>query len=170
MKNPSTKDRDMTSEYTDVPEANVLNTNMQEADIMGMKPETYCMLLHLSQLLNFLSACVPLLGTIVPIVLWAIAKDKSPLVDQHGKIILNWQISLFIYVAASGVIAVTCFIFTFLISIAIMLPLFIPFGFIFLGSVTLLVGILMLVFPIIGAVKANEGKVWKYPLSIPFFK
>jgi uncharacterized Tic20 family protein len=30
--------------------------------------------------------------------------------------------------------------------------------------------VLMVVFPIIGAVKANDGKVWKYPLSIPFLK
>ena len=160
----------MTSEYTDAPETNVPETSVQEADIIGMKPKTYCMLLHLSQLLNFLSACVPLLGTIVPIVLWAIAKDKSPLVDQHGKIILNWQISLFIYVAASGVIAVAGFIFTFLISIGVGFPLFLPFGFIFLGSVALLVGLLMLIFPIIGAIKANEGTAWKYPLSISFFK
>jgi uncharacterized Tic20 family protein len=30
--------------------------------------------------------------------------------------------------------------------------------------------VLNIVFPIIGGLKANEGVVWKYPLSIPFFK
>jgi uncharacterized Tic20 family protein len=30
--------------------------------------------------------------------------------------------------------------------------------------------IIGIVFPIIGGIKANNGEVWKYPLSIPFFK
>jgi len=29
--------------------------------------------------------------------------------------------------------------------------------------------ILAIVFPIVAAIKANNGQVWKYPLSIPFF-
>jgi uncharacterized Tic20 family protein len=29
-------------------------------------------------------------------------------------------------------------------------------------------GMLCLIFPIVGAVKATSGVVWKYPLSIPF--
>jgi uncharacterized Tic20 family protein len=38
----------------------------------------------------------------------------------------------------------------------------------FLGLVVF--SILNLIFSIIGAVKASEGKFWKYPISIPFFK
>ena len=30
-------------------------------------------------------------------------------------------------------------------------------------------GLLCLIFPIIGAIKANDGEVWPYPLSIRFF-
>jgi len=30
-------------------------------------------------------------------------------------------------------------------------------------------GLLALIFPIIGAIKANDGEVWPYPLSIRFF-
>jgi len=146
------------------------DTTASETDIFGMKSDTYCMLLHLSQLLNLLSASVPFLGIVAPIVLWAIAKDKSPQVDQHGKIILNWLVSLLIYVMVCIVIAIACFIGTLLVSIAIGFPLFLPVGIVFLGSIAFLFGILMLVFPIIGAVKANEGTVWKYPLSIAFFK
>jgi uncharacterized Tic20 family protein len=33
-----------------------------------------------------------------------------------------------------------------------------------------LLGILAVVFPIIGGLKANNGEVWKYPLSITFFE
>jgi uncharacterized protein len=32
---------------------------------------------------------------------------------------------------------------------------------------TILLGI---IFPVIGGIKANDGIVWKYPLSIPFLK
>ncbi|MDR0327753.1 MAG: DUF4870 domain-containing protein, partial [Planctomycetaceae bacterium] len=49
-----------------------------------MNSHTYCMLLHLSQLLNCI---IPFAGIVVPIVLWAINKDKSTEVDQHGKIV-----------------------------------------------------------------------------------
>jgi len=132
----------------DTPEMNLSEVNSREADVMGMKPNTYCMLLHLSQLLSCMSASVPFLGLIAPIVLWVIAKDKNAQVDQHGKIAMNWQISCLIYYAVSAVLIIA------IIGV-------------FLLPVVIVLGI---VFPIIGAVKANEGTVWKYPLSIPFFK
>ncbi|MDR2117754.1 MAG: DUF4870 domain-containing protein [Planctomycetaceae bacterium] len=113
--------------------------------LFGMKPNTYCMLLHLSQLLVFL---LPGLGLVVPVVLWAINKDKEPLVDQHGRIVMNWILSAFIYVAVSVILA------------------FVGIGFVTLA----ILSIIGIVFPIIGGVKANDGIVWNYPLSIPFFK
>lgn len=114
-------------------------------DLFGMQPNTYCMLLHLSQLLMF---GIPGLGLAVPIVLWAINKDKNAMVDQHGKIVLNWLLSALIYAVASAVLSV-----------------------IFVGAITMLaLLVLTVVFPIIGGIKANDGILWKYPLSIPFFK
>ena len=127
---------------------NVPDTNGDEADILGMKPNTFCMLLHLSQLLNYTTAGAPFLGLVIPIILWAIAKDKSTLVDQHGKNVLNWQI-------------------TYLICFTVSVSLIIVFVGFLLVPVVIILGI---AFPIIGAVKANEGTMWKYPLSIPFFK
>ena len=124
---------------------NTPDTPPSEPDIIGMKTDTYCMLIHLSQLLSLVSAGVPFVGLIVPIVLWALVKDRSPLVDLHGKIVLNWSISLLIYI--------------FVAVITIIGLLIVP--------ILLVLGI---VFPIIGAVKANEGVVWKYPLSIAFFR
>ena len=122
-----------------------MSTDAPNADIMGMKLNTYCMLLHLSQLLNF---CAPPCGIVVPIVLWALGKDKNPQIDQHGKIVLNWIISSFIY----GLVIIVC-------------------AFLFFGLLLApVLAILMIVFPVIGAVKANDGIAWKYPLSIPFFK
>ena len=110
-----------------------------------MKPNTLGILIHLSQLLNF---CAPPCGIVIPIVLWALGKDKSPQVDQHGKIVLNWLISSFIY---GLVIAILCFLLIGLLLVPVL-------------------AILMIAFPVIGAVKANEGTAWNYPLSIPFFR
>lgn len=110
--------------------------------IWGLKSGTYCMLMHLSQFLNFSG-----LGIIVPFVLWIVNKDENSDVDRQGRIILNWSISVFLYF----VLAVLLCIFLF----GLGWPLF-P-----------IIGFLNVLFPIIGAIKAYNGKTWKYPLSFP---
>lgn len=103
----------------------------------------WAMALHLSQLAGFV---VPFAGLIVPILIWQLKKEEMPELDIHGKIVTNWIISALIY-------SVVCFILTFLlIGIFLAIPL----------------GIIAIVFPIIGGIKANEGRAWKYPLSISF--
>ena len=79
---------------------------------------------------------------------WATNKDHSNAIDQHGRVIFNWLLSFLIY----SVIAVM------LLVILIGVPLL------------WLLGVLHLVFTILGAVRANEGRLWAYPLSINFFR
>ncbi|WP_317929867.1 DUF4870 domain-containing protein [Halioxenophilus sp. WMMB6] len=111
----------------------------------GMVTNTFLMLMHLSQLAGFV---VPGAGLVLPIVMWATNKDQSPEVDRHGKNILNWMISLTIYSIVSCILII-----------------------IFVGFLALLaLMILDLIFVILAAVKANEGELWPYPLSIKFFK
>jgi len=106
----------------------------------GMTENTYCMLMHISQLVGT--------GPILPIVMWAINKDQSPMIDQHGKNILNFIISMFIYI---------------MVSIALV--------FIIVGFITAMaIGVMMIACPIIAGIKANEGNYWPYPLCIRFFK
>ena len=45
----------------------------------GMKENTFTMLMHLSQLLNFAWG----IGVILPIVMWATNKDDSEVIDRH---------------------------------------------------------------------------------------
>jgi uncharacterized Tic20 family protein len=111
----------------------------------GMEQKTFLLLMHLSQLTNFI---IPFGGLILPLVMWTTNKDKSTEIDQHGKVILNWVLSAIIY-------SVICFILTLVLIGAL--------GFIILGIVNL-------VFIVIGAIKANEGVLWEYPASIKFFK
>jgi uncharacterized Tic20 family protein len=106
---------------------------------------TWAMLIHLSQFCGYL---LPVLGWIVPVVLWLMKKDESAYIDTHGKIVLNWIISELIYLIVSVL----------LVFVIIGIPLLIGLG---------IVGV---VFPIIGAIKANEGECWAYPMSIAFLK
>lgn len=118
---------------------------MDENKPWGINLNTFCMLMHLSQ---FASAIIPGSGVILPIVMWATNKDAFPQVDQHGRVIINWMLSIFIY-------SLIC----------------IPFMLIFIGFLALFVLVAInVIFAIIGAAKANDGIVWRYPLSINFFK
>ena len=114
-----------------------------------MSPEAalkqWGLFLHLSLLAGFL---VPLGGLVVPIVIWQMKKQEIPGLDEHGCNAVNFIISMIIYM-------VLC----------------IPLFFIVIGFPLLMVlGILGVVFPIIAALKANEGVCWKYPMAITFLK
>lgn len=110
----------------------------------GMEVNVYCMVLHLSQLAGFV---IPGAGLVLPILMWALNKDEHPEVNLHGLIVLNWMLSALIYFFV-------CFLLFFIV-------IGIPMMFI--------LGIIALVFAVIGGVKANEGKYWPYPMSIDFF-
>ena len=101
---------------------------------------------HLSQLLDLVTGIG---GFIVPLIIWATQKDKVAAMDMHGKMIINFQISIFIY-------SIIC------------IPLIILFG---LGIILLiLVGLLALVLPILNAIKVSNGEMPYYPLTIQFLK
>ncbi|GAB4180212.1 MAG: hypothetical protein Kow0020_16180 [Wenzhouxiangellaceae bacterium] len=105
---------------------------------------TWATLLHLSLLAGLI---VPLGGLIVPVVIYLLKKDELPGLEPHWHVVLNWMISALIYAAISFVL------------IIIVIGIFMLWA----------LGLLCLIFPIIGAIKANEGVVWPYPLSIRFF-
>lgn len=124
----------------------IMDSNIPHArdTSLGMQENSYLMLMHLSQFLGYI---FPGVGFVTPIVMWAINKDKNENVDRHGKNIINFMLSWFIYLVVSGVLIIL------LIGISLLI--------VFL--------ILQIVFTIIAAVKANNDEYWKYPLSIPFF-
>ena len=105
----------------------------------------WALVLHLSLLAGFL---IPLAGMVAPIIIWQLKKEEVPGLDAHGKVVANWIISSIIY---GGVSVLLIFV---LIGIPLILLL-------------CLVGV---IFPIIGGIKASDGEVWKYPMSITFFR
>jgi uncharacterized Tic20 family protein len=103
-------------------------------------------LTHLSQLLDFVSGIG---GFIVPLVIWLTKKEEILNMDEHGKAILNFRISMFIYVL-------------------LCIPLILLLGLGILGLIVL--GVFYLIFPIINAIKASNNEAPNYPLSIQFIK
>ena len=98
----------------------------------------WAMFIHFSMLAGW---AIPLAGLIVPVILWQIKKDDLPGIVPHAHIVLNWIVTSLVY----GVI---CFILTFVL-IGIL-------GFFVLGIVTI-------IFAVVGGLKANNGEIWEYP-------
>jgi uncharacterized Tic20 family protein len=111
-------------------------------ELFGVTPQVWCTVMHLTLVIWWSG-----LGVFAAVVMWLISREKSRMADRHGRAIVNWLLSKMIYFLIS-------FFLTFLI-------IGIPMLWI-LAAVSV-------IFPIIGAVRASEGRFWPYPLSIEFF-
>ena len=101
----------------------------------------WAMLCHFAAFLGLVFPFGSLLG---PLILWQFKKDMDPLVDDQGKEALNFQITVFIAIVISWVLA-----------------------FVLIGLLLLpLVGLAALIFSIIGGVKANNGEKYRYPFAL----
>lgn len=116
-----------------------------DMDPLQKETNTWALIMHLSLLAGFL---VPLAGLIAPIVIYLIKKDALPGLVAHGHVIFNWIISVVVYVIIGGILTIV------LIGVPILIAL----------------AIVAVIFPIVGAIKASDGLVWRYPLSIQVFK
>ena len=79
---------------------------------------------------------------------WLIKKDEMPIVDEHGKKALNFQITM-------AIAYLVCFLLIFAVIGLILLPI---------------VAIFSLVMVVIASIKANEGKEFNYPFSLNLIK
>jgi uncharacterized Tic20 family protein len=106
---------------------------------------TLAMFLHLSSFLGIASAGA---GMVVPILIWALNKDRSWFVNRHGVAFINMLISYIIWGLVCGVLS-----------------------FVLIGIPMLIVlGLVLLVTNILAAVAANRGELYDYPLTIKFIK
>lgn len=125
-------------------QSSALTSTEPQQSLLGMTPSTYTMAIHLSQYSTYV---VPFAGVIIPIALWLHGRDQSEFVDEHGRDLMNFLISYFIY----GMI---CFILCFVL-----------IGFILLAFL----GLAILILPIFAAIAASQGKSFRYPLTLKFF-
>ncbi|MBN8421690.1 MAG: DUF4870 domain-containing protein [Verrucomicrobia bacterium] len=98
--------------------------------------KTLGIVMHVLCLVGF-----PILG---PLIVWLVKKDQSSYLDRQGRELLNFQLSYLLYGFLSFLL---CFI---LIGIPLLFA----------------VGIATIVLTIIGIVKASEGKIYRFPLTI----
>ena len=106
----------------------------------------WAMICHIIALVGLLGNGIGfLLG---PLIVWMLKKEEHPFIDEQGKEAVNFQITMFIAAFISALLV------------------FVVVGIILL----IIVGLLMTILPIIGAIKANDGEDFKYPLSIRFIK
>jgi len=105
----------------------------------------WAMFLHFSLLAGFV---IPFAGLIAPIVIWQVKKEEFPEITAHAYVIFNWLLSALIYGVVSLILVI-----------------------VLIGIVGLwAIGLMTVVYAIIGGIKANDGELWVYPLSIQFFK
>lgn len=120
---------------------------MSETPQASSKDEqNWAMYCHLSALSGFV---IPFGNVLGPLVIWVMKKDTMPLVAEHGKEALNFQITVliaFIVAAASTLILI---------------------GFLLMP----IVGIAALVMTIMAVVKVSGGQLdYKYPFSLRLIK
>jgi len=138
---------------------------------------------HLSTLSQYI---IPFGNYIFPLLIWTNYKDKSEFADHHGKQTLNFQLSLLLYTLILALIAIPIFLTVFLQNI----PMEAVFNdhdihirnFNFQANIGMLsVGITAVVLfgllkfaefflVIYASIKASNGELYKYPLTIPFIK
>lgn len=92
-------------------------------------------------------------GFVGPLVVW-LAKREDPYVEDHAREALNFQLSLILYFFGSAMSLILMFV----------SPWFA------LGTMIVVIGlgILAIVTNIVGAIRASNGDMYRYPLSIRF--
>jgi uncharacterized Tic20 family protein len=119
---------------------------MSENPQASKDEQNWAMICHLSALAGFV---VPFGNVIGPLVVWLIKKDTMPLVDQHGKEALNFQIT------------VTMAVFVCILLMLVLIGIFLLF----------VVGLGALVMTIIAGVKVANGELdYKYPFALRLIK
>ena len=106
---------------------------------------TWAMLSHFSALCMFI---FPFGNILAPLIIWLIKKEEMSFVEDQAKEVLNFQISMTIYLLISVIL---CFI---LIGIPFVIGL----------------GIFNVIITIIAAISANDGKYYRYPINLKLIK
>ncbi|MEY4127102.1 MAG: hypothetical protein RL737_1291 [Bacteroidota bacterium] len=134
----------------------------------NMDTNSFCMLMHLSQ---FASSVFPLAGIIMPIVMWQQFKKDSSVIHENGKQIMNFMLTTFLVgiVFTLGIVAVVMTLYANASTDQR------EAAFSAMGIVTILLfaagfSIAYVVFIILAAIKAYNGQVGKYPLTIRFIR
>ena len=87
-------------------------------------------------------------GFIGPLIIWLIKKDSSAFINDQGKEVLNFQITIFLALIACGILSVV-------VIGLLLLPI---------------VGLCSLIFTVLGAVAVSKGQPYRFPFAIRLLK
>lgn len=110
--------------------------------VITPEDRTLAALTHLSGLSGYV---IPLGGILVPIIIWAVKKD-SEMIATIAKQAIVLNVAVFLLVAVTAVLWITI----------ILIPLVLLFW--------CALAVVALALPIVGAVKANQGEYYRYPM------
>ena len=134
------------------------------------------MLIHLSSLASYV---LPFGSIIMPLIVWQTTKKDSDYVNNHGKEAVNFNLSFLIYNIVSVFVLLGSVLGTIYSATQLehtenpadlMGVLFSTGGFITAIVILAIIGTVKLILLIIAAVQANNGKQYRYPLTIRFIK
>ncbi|MDP2069592.1 MAG: DUF4870 domain-containing protein [Lutibacter sp.] len=117
--------------------------------------KNYSSITHLS---SFAGWIFPFGNVIAPLVLWIAKKNESAYIDNHGKAVVNFQLSLILYSFLLALLIIPITIFT-----------------LGLGLIAVILGIIPIIILIIASaisasIKATHGEYYQYPFTIEFIK
>jgi len=121
-----------------------MNDSAGATTLDAKEARKWAMICHLSPLVGLLGNGIGfLLG---PLVVWLIKREDDPLIDEQGKEAVNFQLTMFLAM-------LVC----------------VPLVFVLIGIPMLIaLGLMMVINPIIAAVKTSDGERYRYPISIRF--
>jgi uncharacterized Tic20 family protein len=96
---------------------------------------------------------IPFGNLLGPLAIWLWKRKESELIDFHGKTAINFQLTLFLFIIGSTVVAV-----------------FTGFAVMFVVPIFGILGIYTFIMIIVSAVKASQGEYVEIPLSAEFIK
>ncbi len=111
--------------------------NIHSSDVVSDRERIYATCIHLAGL------CIPLGNFLLPLILWTIKRGESHYIDQQGREVMNFQLTITFYAIFAMILMVT------------------PVGWIFVPVVLLL----HLVGTITGTLKTWRGRVFRYPVT-----
>lgn len=107
-------------------------------------------------------------GAAAALVVWFVVRDRSAFAAEHAKEAFNFNLSMFIYACISVIIAVLLVGGT-ILTLGFGAIVTIPAG-IVLVVAWFALGIAWVVLTIIAAMKAYDGQMYRYPLTIRLLK
>ena len=119
-----------------------MNESTQETTVIPAQDRTLAILTHLSGLAGYI---IPLGGILVPIIIW-IVKTDDRVIAAIAKQAILLNIAVFVCGCALALLILT----------VILIPV------VFFGWA--LLGLIAVILPIVGAVKASDGEYYTYPV------